>query len=122
MDQFHFAIILFVVIIMVNFFTEITSNVATAAVMLPILASLSQSIGVHPFGLMMGASIASSCAFMLPVATPPNAIVYSSSLLSMDDMVRAGFWMNIISSCVLFFFIYYLLPLILGIDLMVFPF
>ncbi|MDH4092792.1 MAG: SLC13 family permease [Cyclobacteriaceae bacterium] len=122
MEQFHFALILFVVIIMVNFFTEITSNVATAAVMLPILASLSQSIGVHPFGLMMGASIASSCAFMLPVATPPNAIVYSSSLLSMDDMVRSGFWMNIISSCVLFFFIYYLLPFILEIDLMVYPF
>jgi sodium-dependent dicarboxylate transporter 2/3/5 len=122
MEQFHFALILFTVIIMVNFFTEITSNVATAAVMLPILASLSQSIGVHPFGLMIGASMASSCAFMLPVATPPNAIVYSSSFLTMDDMIRAGFWMNITSSLVLFVCIYYLLPIVLGIDLMVFPF
>jgi sodium-dependent dicarboxylate transporter 2/3/5 len=122
LEQFHFAIILFSVILMVNFFTEITSNVATAAVMMPILAALSQSIGVHPFGLMMGASIASSCAFMLPVATPPNAIVYSSNYLSIEDMVRAGFWMNIMSSCLLFLFIYFLLPLILGIDLMTFPF
>jgi len=122
MKQLHFALILFAVILMVNFFTEITSNVATAAVMLPILAALSQSIGVHPFGLMMGASMASSCAFMLPVATPPNAIVYSASFLSMSDMVRAGFWMNIFSSFILFLCIYYLMPLVLGIDLLVYPF
>ena len=122
MKQLHFALILFAVILMVNFFTEITSNVATAAVMLPILAALSQSIGVHPFGLMMGASMASSCAFMLPVATPPNAIVYSASFLTMGDMVRAGFWMNIFSSVVLFLCIYYLMPLVLNIDLLVYPF
>jgi sodium-dependent dicarboxylate transporter 2/3/5 len=122
LEQYHFAIILFSVIVMVNFFTEITSNVATSAVMMPILAALSQSIGVHPFGLMMGASIASSCAFMLPVATPPNAIVYSSNYLSIGDMVRAGFWMNMMSSSLLFLFIYFVLPVILGIDLMTFPF
>jgi sodium-dependent dicarboxylate transporter 2/3/5 len=69
---------------MVNYFTEITSNVATASVLLPILASLSHTIGVHPFGLMVGASLAASCAFMLPVATPPNAIAYSSGYLSMN--------------------------------------
>ena len=122
MEQFHFALILFAVVIMVNFFTEITSNVATASVVLPIVASLSQSIGAHPFGLMVGASIAASCAFMLPVATPPNAIVYSSTLLTMNDMVRAGFWMNIISSLILFLCIYFLMPMIWGIDLMAYPF
>jgi sodium-dependent dicarboxylate transporter 2/3/5 len=120
-DQFHFALILFVVIVMVNYFTEITSNVATASVLLPILASLSQTIGVHPFGLMVGASLAASCAFMLPVATPPNAIAYSSGYLTMTDMVKAGFWMNLITTSILFIFIYYLMPVIWGIELLQFP-
>jgi len=122
MDQFSFAFILLAVILMVNFFTEITSNVATASVVLPILAALSESMGLHPFGLMVGACIASSCAFMLPVATPPNAIVYSSTFLEMNDMVRRGFWMNMISAIILFLSVYFLMPIIWGIDLKSFPF
>ena len=121
LDQFHFAIVLFVVIIMVNYFTEITSNVATASVLLPILASLSKTIDVHPFGLMAGASLAASCAFMLPVATPPNAIAYSAGYLKMGDMVKAGFWMNVISTSILFLFIYYLMPIIWKIELLKYP-
>jgi len=120
-DQFHFAVVLFVVIIMVNYFTEITSNVATASVLLPILASLSQTIGVHPFGLMVGASLAASCAFMLPVATPPNAIAYSSGYLNMSDMVKTGFWMNLITTSIIFIFIYYFMPIIWGIELLAYP-
>jgi sodium-dependent dicarboxylate transporter 2/3/5 len=106
---------------MVNYFTEITSNVATASVLLPILASLSHTIGVHPFGLMVGASLAASCAFMLPVATPPNAIAYSSGYLNMADMVKTGFWMNLITTSILFVFIYYLMPIIWGIELLAYP-
>lgn len=121
LDQFHFAVVLFVVIIMVNYFTEITSNVATASVLLPILASLSKTIDVHPFGLMAGASLAASCAFMLPVATPPNAIAYSAGYLKMGDMVKAGFWMNVISTSIIFLFIYYLMPIIWKIELLKFP-
>lgn len=113
-DQLHFAVILILLILLVNFFTEITSNVATAAVLLPVLAALSDSIGVHPFGFMIATCMAASCAFMLPVATPPNAIAYSSGYISVNDMVRAGFWMNLISSIVLFICIYFLLPLIWG--------
>lgn len=116
-DQLHFALILLLVIILVNFFTEVTSNVATASVLLPVLAALSDSMGVHPFGLMAGACVAASCAFMLPVATPPNAIAYSSGYLKINDMVRVGIWMNIISSIILFLCIYYLMPLIWGIEL-----
>jgi sodium-dependent dicarboxylate transporter 2/3/5 len=121
LDQFHFALILFAGIVMVNYFTEITSNVATASVLLPILASLSETMGVHPFGLMVGASLAASCAFMLPVATPPNAIAYSSGYLKMTNMVRAGFWMNLITTSILFLFIYYVMPMIWGIDLYEYP-
>jgi len=109
-------------ILLVNFFTEITSNVATAAVLLPILGSLALSLGVHPYGLMAGASIAASCAFMLPVATPPNAIVYSSGYLDMRVMVRVGVLMNIMSAVIVFLAIYFLMPLIWGIDLMKYPF
>jgi solute carrier family 13 (sodium-dependent dicarboxylate transporter), member 2/3/5 len=121
LDQLHFALVLFVVVIMVNYFTEITSNVATASVLLPILASLSKTIDVHPFGLMVGASLASSCAFMLPVATPPNAIAYSAGYLTMGDMVKAGFWMNVISTIILFLMIYYLMPIIWGVELLKYP-
>jgi len=120
-DQFHFALILFVVIVMVNYFTEITSNVATASVLLPILASLSKTMGVHPFGLMVGASLAASCAFMLPVATPPNAIAYSSGYLTMNNMVKAGFWMNLMTTTILFLFIYYVMPVIWDIELLEYP-
>ncbi len=120
-DQLHFVLVLILVIVMVNYFTEITSNVATASVLLPILASLSHTIGVHPFGLMVGASLAASCAFMLPVATPPNAIAYSSGYLTMNNMVKTGFWLNLITTTVLFFFIYYLMPIIWDIELLQYP-
>lgn len=122
LEVFSYAIILLVLIILVNFFTEITSNVATASVLLPVLGSLALSIGVHPYGLMAGASIAASCAFMLPVATPPNAIVYSSGYLDIRLMVRVGFLMNLISAIVVFLVIYYLMPVIWGIDLKEYPF
>lgn len=122
LEVLSYALILFLLIILVNFFTEITSNVATAAVLLPILGSLALSIGVHPYGLMAGASIAASCAFMLPVATPPNAIVYSSGYLDMKVMVRVGFLMNLMSAIVVFLVIYFLMPVIWGIDLLEYPF
>ncbi len=115
LNQLHFALLLFLIIILVNFFTEITSNVATAAMLLPVLVALSETTGVHPFSLMVGTCVAASCAFMLPVATPANAIAYSSGFLSMEDMVRVGFLMNLISSIILFLCVYFLLPLIWGI-------
>lgn len=115
-------ILLVLVVLSVNFFTEITSNVATVSVVLPVLASLSKSIDVHPVGLMMGACLAASCAFMLPVATPPNAIVFGSGKVTMREMVRAGFLLNLISSLLIVLFIYWVLPLIWQIDLFSFPF
>ena len=112
---------LFLLVLIVNFFTEITSNVATASVLLPVLAALAQSVGVHPYGFMVAACTAASCAFMLPVATPPNAIAYSSGALTMQDMVQAGLWMNLISSVVIFLCIYFLMPIIWGVELLDFP-
>ncbi len=116
------AILLILAIIaVVNFLTEITSNVATAAMLMPVLAALALSIDVHPYFLMIAATIAASCAFMLPVATPPNAVVFGSGLLTIPKMMKAGFWMNIISILVATVLIYYILPLVWDIEITGFP-
>ena len=116
------AIVLVLAIIaVVNFLTEITSNVATAAMLMPVLAALALSINVHPYFLMIAATIAASCAFMLPVATPPNAVVFGSGLLTIPKMMRAGFRMNIISIVVATLLIYYILPFVWNIEIVSFP-
>ncbi|XP_067231829.1 solute carrier family 13 member 5a isoform X2 [Chanodichthys erythropterus] len=85
-----------VVCLMIATFTECTSNVATATLFLPILASMSQSIGINPLYVMIPCTLSASFAFMLPVATPPNAIVFSYGYLKVSDMARTGIVMNII--------------------------
>jgi len=82
--------------LLVTFLTEITSNTAIATIFLPILAATAVGLGVHPFLLMIPAAISASCAFMLPVATPPNAIVFASGSVPMTAMVRIGLIMNLI--------------------------
>ena len=106
--------LLLILITAVNFLTEITSNLATTAMLLPVLVSLASAVGVHPYLLLVGATMAASCAFMLPVATPPNAVVFGSGYLKMEDMVTKGFWMNIISIILLTLFIYFMLPVLWG--------
>ena len=96
----------------VNFLTEVTSNVATVSIMLPILISLSEVIGLHPHVLMVGATLSASCAFMLPVATPPNAVVFGTGFVHIRDMVRAGFLLNLISVVIIVFFVWFVMPLI----------
>ncbi|HKJ40992.1 MAG TPA: DASS family sodium-coupled anion symporter [Sunxiuqinia sp.] len=110
-----------VLIASVNFLTEITSNLATTAMLLPIIASIALAIDVHPYLLMVSATIAASCAFMLPVATPPNAIVFGSGYLKIPDMVRTGIWMNLVSIVLLTIFVYFILPHLWGFDPSVFP-
>jgi sodium-dependent dicarboxylate transporter 2/3/5 len=117
-----FFMMLLIVVTAVNFLTEVTSNVATASMILPILASVAIKLDLHPFGLMIGATIAASCAFMLPIATPPNAIVFGSGYLRMNDMVKAGFWLNIISIILVTLMVYYILPWLWEIDLESYPF
>ncbi len=105
-------ILVLVMILSVNFLTEITSNLATTAMLLPILAPMALTIDVHPYILMVAATVAASCAFMLPVATPPNAVVFGSGYLRIPDMVRAGIWMNLLSILFLTAMVYFLLPLL----------
>jgi sodium-dependent dicarboxylate transporter 2/3/5 len=76
------------------FLTELTSNTATTATLIPVLAALAPGLGLEPLTLIVPAALAASCAFMLPVATPPNAIVFGSGLVRIPEMSRAGFWLN----------------------------
>jgi len=121
LDGVNFVIILLTLSILVKFLTELTSNTATATMLLPIMASLALAIGVHPYSLMIAACLSASMAFMLPVGTPPNAIVFGSNHLKIGDMVKTGFIINIISIIIIVLAIYYFLPLIWGIDLKVYP-
>ena len=122
LSGFSLFIILLVVIAAVNFLTEITSNIATTAMLLPILAPTALILGVHPYILMVGATLSASCAFMLPVATPPNAVVFGSNYLKISDMVRVGILMNIISIIIIFTMVYFFLPVLWNFDAFNYPF
>ena len=113
--------IISVVTLTIIFLTEITSNTATATLMIPVLGALSIAVGIHPFSLMVPAAIAASYAFMLPVATPPNAIVFSSRCITIPQMAKAGIWLNIIAVGLISLFVLFLLPLVWGIELSVIP-
>ncbi len=85
----------------VTFVTEVTSNTATASLLMPLLAAVSVSMKLDPFLLMIPAALSASCAFMLPVATAPNAVVYGSGMLSVKDMARAGLVLNLLGALVI---------------------
>lgn len=117
----NLVLIIVIVATLVIFLTEITSNTATATMMFPIMASLANALSVHPYSLMIAAGIAASCAFMLPVATPPNAVVFGSGYLRIPDMAKAGFLLNVVAILLVTIAIYFYLPLVWGIDLTSFP-
>ena len=97
------------------FLTELTSNTATAATLVPLLAALAPGIGLDPLLLAVPAALAASCAFMLPVATPPNAIVFGSGRLTIADMSRAGLWLNLIGIVLITALAYaVVLPMLVG--------
>ena len=84
------------VVALVIFLTELTSNIATTATFLPVVAAVAVESGIDPIVLTVPITFAASCAFMLPVATPPNAIVFGSGLLTVPKMARAGFALNLV--------------------------
>ena len=95
---------------MIIFLTEITSNVATASTFLPVVGAVAIGLGILPVQLTIPVVLAASCAFMLPVATPPNAIVYGSNKFSIPDMIKAGLALNIIGIFLVTLFAYYVAP------------
>jgi len=84
------------VVTLIIFLTELTSNTATTTALVPIFAAMAEGLGIDPLSVIIPAAIAASCAFMLPVATPPNAIVFGSGLIRIPQMARAGFWINLV--------------------------
>lgn len=107
-------LIVVVVITMVIFLTELTSNTATTATLVPILAGLAPGLGAHPYMLIVPAAIAASCAFMLPVATPPNAIIFGSGHVTIQQMCRAGLWLNLVGIVIITVLTYTLVATLLG--------
>ncbi len=89
-------LLMFVIVIFMDLLTEVTSNTAVTSMMVPILISISSGIGINPVVLVLPATLAASMAFMLPVATPPNALVYGSRYVTLLDMLRAGFILDIV--------------------------
>ncbi|MDY0405057.1 DASS family sodium-coupled anion symporter [Virgibacillus sp. 179-BFC.A HS] len=117
LEGMNIIIVLLIVTALVIFLTEITSNTATANMMYPIMAALAIALGIHPFSVMIAAGVAASCAFMLPVATPPNAVVFGSGYLRIPDMAKAGLALNIVGIILVTAAVYWLIPLAWGIDI-----
>lgn len=109
------------VCLLVTFLTEVTSNTATATIFMPIMAATAQAMSLHPFLLMIPAAISASCAFMLPVATPPNAIVFASGHVSVPQMAKAGVMLNFIGVVLVTAIVYFIAVPVFGIDLGLLP-
>jgi sodium-dependent dicarboxylate transporter 2/3/5 len=106
--------VVFTVIALMVFMSELTSNTAQVATMLPILAALAPVLDVPPALLLLPATIAASCAFMMPVGTPPNAIVFGTGLVRMPQMIKAGFWLNVTGIVLITALTYFLIGPLLG--------
>lgn len=109
------------VVFLIIFLTEMTSNTATTAAFLPILASVAVGLGENPLLLAVPAALGASCAFMLPVATPPNAIVYGSGKITIPEMSKAGLWLNLVFIVLLTAGAFSLISYVFGIEAGVLP-
>ncbi|ELY51191.1 anion transporter [Natronolimnohabitans innermongolicus JCM 12255] len=121
LEGVNMIFILLAVVVMTIFLTEVTSNTATTAMLMPILASVAIGISVHPFGLMIAGATAASFAFMLPVATPPNAIVFGSGYITLPQMARIGSGLNILGVILITLVAILWLPMAWGIDITTLP-
>ncbi|NBC84728.1 MAG: DASS family sodium-coupled anion symporter [Bacteroidetes bacterium] len=115
------GIVVGLVVLVIVLLTELTSNTATAAAFLPVLGALALGIGEDPLLLMVPATVAASCAFMLPVATPPNAIIYSSGEVTIGQMARAGVGLNLLFVLIVTALAFTIVPLVFGVELGVVP-
>ena len=115
------VVVVLAICLLLTFLTELTSNTATTEMLLPIIAATAVTLELNPLLLMVPATLACSCAFMLPVATPPNAIVFGSGQIRIAEMVRAGFFLNIVGVVIITAAVFLLGAPLLGIDPSQFP-
>ena len=106
-----------IVVTMTIFLTEVTSNTATATLLIPIMGASAVALGVHPYATIVGAVVAASYAFMLPVATPPNAVIFGTGCVTIPQMAKAGLWLNIIGIILITGFTAYIMPALWGVEL-----
>jgi sodium-dependent dicarboxylate transporter 2/3/5 len=114
-------IMIIVICLGITFLTELTSNTATTEMVLPILASVAVAMHINPLLLMIPATLSASCAFMMPVATPPNAIVFGSGRIKISEMARAGIFLNIVGIIIITLLFYLIGTAVFSIDPNVFP-
>lgn len=121
LGETHPLIIVGAISSLMSLLTELTSNTATTEMILPVIAGLATSIKIHPLLFMIPATLAASLAFMLPVATPPNAIIFGTDRVSIPQMAKTGFFLNLIGVLIVALFTYFLASLFFGIDTSTFP-
>lgn len=108
--DFRMIWIILTITTMMSFLTELTSNVASTQMLLPVFAGLAVSIGVNPLMVMIPVTLAASLAFMLPTATPPNAIVFGTERIPIRTMIRTGFWLNMTGVILIYLFVHLIGP------------
>jgi sodium-dependent dicarboxylate transporter 2/3/5 len=121
LDGVNIVLTVLVATALVLFLTEITSNAATATMIMPVMAGLALALGVHPFALMVPTAMAANCAFMLPVGTPPNAVMFGTGKITITEMIRIGFWLNLAALVLIIAAVFLVLPHLWGIDLLTTP-
>ncbi len=104
-SEMNWLLIGFILVLVMLFATELMSNVALTTISIPVVAGIGLGMFNEPLLFVIPVTLAASCAFMLPIATPPNAIVFSSGHITMKQMIKAGFWLNIIAVLVISFII-----------------
>ncbi|GAB6904322.1 Sodium-dependent dicarboxylate transporter SdcS [Desulfosarcina cetonica] len=117
----HPIIMIMIICFGLTFLTEVTSNTATTQMILPILASLAIDMQTNPLLLMVPATLSASCAFMMPVATPPNAIVFGSGRIRIAEMAKVGIFINLIGVLIISLFFYFVGTALFSIDANLFP-
>ena len=117
LNQWPVVLLVLIVIVVTVVLTQLASNTGTAAAFLPVFASVAVGIHQNPLLLAIPAALAASCAFMLPVSTPPNAIVYSSGKVTIQQMAKAGLWLNILFVILLIATVFGLMDMVFGVHL-----
>ncbi len=114
-DQIPSIVFVLAIVIMMSFLTELTSNVASTQMLLPAFAAIAVSTGDNPLLFMIPATLASSLAFMLPTATPPNAIIFGTKKVKIDNMIRSGFGLNMLGAIIITLMTYLLIEKMFGV-------
>jgi sodium-dependent dicarboxylate transporter 2/3/5 len=120
-DQVPISLTILVIIILMSFLTELTSNVASTTILLPVFAGIAVSKNIHPFIFMIPLTLSANLAFMLPTATPGNAIIFGTEMVSVNRMMKTGIILNMIGVLLVFLISVSLLTWVFGIQIDTLP-